>query len=90
MNRKCPDSVAQNLSISQGVPRDVAEIVIQKVKVLEAAWKGGELEGLDEKCMPLWAIICHEVKKQKERLGGDFAVAQAVMSRCVKIAENSV
>ena len=67
----------------QGVPRDVAEIVIQKVKVLEAAWKGGELEGLDEKCMPLWAIICREVKKQKERLGGDFAVAQAVISRCV-------
>ena len=41
------------------------------------------MEGLDEKCMPLWAIICHEVKKQKERLGGDFAVAQAVISRCV-------
>ena len=51
--------------------------MIQKVKVLEAAWKGGELEGLAEKCMPLWAIICNEVKKQKERLGAACARARS-------------
>ena len=59
----------------------MAETVIQKVKVLEAAWKGGEVEGLDEKCFPLWKIISQEIGKQKKRLGGDFAVAQAVISR---------
>ena len=65
----------------QGVPRDVAETVIQKIKIIERAWKGGELDGLDVKVFPLWSIISHEIAKQKKRLGGDFAVAQAVISR---------
>ena len=67
--------------VLQGVPRDVAETVIQKMKKIEEAWKGGELDDLEEKCHPLWSIISHEVTKQKKRLGGDFAVAQAVISR---------
>ena len=59
----------------------MAETVIQKVKIIEKAWKGGELEGLDIECGPLWSIISQEIAKQKKRLGGDFAVAQAVISR---------
>ena len=43
----------------------------------------GQVEGLDEFYMPIGRIICQEVARQKKRLGGDFAVAQAVMSRDV-------
>ena len=59
----------------------MAETVIQKVKIIEKAWKAGKVEGLDAECGPLWSIISHEIAKQKKRLGGDFAVAQAVISR---------
>ena len=41
----------------------------------------GQVEGLDEFKRPIDRIICQDIVKQKKRLGGDFAVAQAVMSR---------
>ena len=41
----------------------------------------GQVEDLAELYMPIGRIICQEIAKQKQRLGGDFAVAQAVMSR---------
>ena len=43
----------------------------------------GQVEGLDEIQGPIVGVICQEVARQKKRLGGDFAVAQAVMSRDV-------
>ena len=74
----------------QGVPRDVAETVLKAMSEVEKIWKSADVEGLEEKCRPLWSIISHEVLKQKRRLGGDFAIAQAVVSRDRKSIEKPI
>ena len=51
-------------------------------KEFEEMWKG-EIDTFDEKVRPMLKIMCREIAKQKKRLGGDFAVAHAVVSRCV-------
>ena len=65
----------------QGVPHDVAETVLKAVSEVEKMFNTLELEGMEEISRPLWSIISREVLKQKRRLGGDFAIAQAVTSR---------
>ena len=41
----------------------------------------GQVDGIEKHFDPLLRIMCREIVKQKKRLGGDFAVAQAVMTR---------
>ena len=43
----------------------------------------GEVDGFDDGMQPLLKMMSREIKRQKERLGGDFAVAHAVVSRQV-------
>ena len=43
----------------------------------------GDVFEFDAKMQPLLKIMCDEIAKQKRRLGGDFAVAHAVVSRYV-------
>merc|ERR1719188_880197 len=40
-----------------------------------------DISSFDEKIQPLLKLISREIGKQKKRLGGDFAVAHAVVSR---------
>ena len=40
-----------------------------------------DVSSFDEKIQPLLKLISREIVKQKKRLGGDFAVAHAVVSR---------
>ena len=41
----------------------------------------GTCDDFDDQMKPLLKIISKEIVKQRRRLGGDFAVAQAVVSR---------
>ena len=41
----------------------------------------GTCDDFDDQMKPLLKIISKEIVKQRTRLGGDFAVAQAVVSR---------
>ena len=68
----------------------MAETVLKIVGEVEKIWSGAELEGLEELCRPLWSIISRDVLKQKRRLGGDFAIAQAVVSRDRKSIEKPI
>ena len=43
----------------------------------------GEVDGFDDGMQPLLKLMSREIMKQKKRLGGDFAVAHAVVSRQV-------
>ena len=43
----------------------------------------GEVDGFDDGMQPLLKMMSREIKRQKKRLGGDFAVAHAVVSRQV-------
>ena len=41
----------------------------------------GEVDCFDDGMQPLLKLMSREIIKQKKRLGGDFAVAHAVVSR---------
>ena len=64
----------------QGISQKDAETVLGATKAFENMARG-QVEGLEKHFEPLGRIICREIVKQKKRLGGDFAVAQAVISR---------
>ena len=50
---------------------------------MEEMWKG-KIDTFDEKMRPLLKIMCREIAKQQKRLGGNMAVAHAVVSRWVR------
>ena len=60
--------------------RQDAETILESEKEFENMMKG-DLDNFDTAIQPLLKIMCREVAKQKKRLGGDFAVAHAVVSR---------
>ena len=62
------------------MPRNVAETCIGFDKVKQSIMNG-TCDDFDDKMKPLLKIISKEIVKQRKRLGGDFAVAQAVVSR---------
>ena len=64
----------------KGVPRSVAETCIKFGRVLQSMMNG-TCDDFDDQMKPLLKIISKEIVKQRRRLGGDFAVAQAVVSR---------
>ena len=64
----------------KGVSRQDAETILQSEKEFENMMKG-EVDNFDAAVQPLLKIMCREIAKQKKRLGGDFAVAHAVVSR---------
>lgn len=57
-------------------------------KEMEKIWTDSDADGalFDRACRPILKIMCREISKQKKRLGGDFAVAHAVVTRFVFIA----
>ena len=67
----------------QGVPREDVETILKTTKEMEKLWLGdgdGDFD-FDGAVRPLLMIGCREISKQKRRLGGDFAVAHAVVTR---------
>ena len=54
-------------------------------KEMEQFWLGDFDFDFDESMRPLLKIMGREISKQKRRLGGDFAVAFAVATRCIMI-----
>ena len=69
-----------NTIFLQGISQKDAETVLSATKAFENMARG-QVEGLEKHFEPLLRIMCREIVKQKKRLGGDFAVAQAVTSR---------
>ena len=65
---------------SQGVSREDAEILMTARKDMEILLSP-DISSFDEKIQPLLKLISREIGKQKKRLGGNFAVAHAVVSR---------
>ena len=49
--------------------------------MFEDVFQKGKVDGFDEGMQPLLKLMSREILKQKKRLGGDFAVAHAVVSR---------
>ena len=65
----------------KGVPKEDAKIILDTTKELRENVMKGDLGKFDKTIQPLLKIVCREIAKQKKRLGGDFAVAHAVVSR---------
>ena len=68
----------------KGVPREDAVTILKLGKEFEEMWKG-KIDTFDEKVRPLLNIMCREIAKQQKRLGGNMAVAHAVVSRLVEL-----
>ena len=64
------------------MPKEDAKLILDTAKEFENVMKGN-VEKMDETMQPLLKILCREIAKQKKRLGGDFGVALAVVSRYV-------
>ena len=69
-------------NIQQGVPREDAETVLSFGENM-GKFMSGQISGnqFDEMIRPVLKIMGKDILRQKIRLGGDFAVAQAVVSR---------
>merc|ERR1712029_553390 len=60
----------------KGIPRDVAKEVLAVPYALAVTSKE-----IDEKMKPFYKFMAEDIARQKERLGGTFAVAHAVATR---------
>ena len=49
--------------------------------MLQDVFMKGLVDTFDESMQPMLKLMSREILKQKKRLGGDFAVAHAVVSR---------
>ena len=76
-------SIDTECGLFQGVSREDAETILGAAKEMEKIWTDANTDGsvFDAACRPLLKIMCREISKQKKRLGGDFAVAHAVVTR---------
>ena len=64
----------------KGISQEDARVVLNATKAFEMM-AAGQVDGIEKHFDPLLRIMCREIVKQKKRLGSDFAVAQAVMTR---------
>ena len=64
----------------QGASREDFNIIQEAMKTFASLIRG-EFDGFDDGMQPLLKLMSREIIKQKKRLGGDFAVAHAVVSR---------
>ena len=55
--------------------------VIQSGSKFFEAIQRGQCDGMDELFIPFLGIMGRDIGKQRQRLGGDWAIAQAVMNR---------
>ena len=60
--------------------REVAESILSAGPKIEASMKDG-FKDFDLHAKPLYKAMVDDIKKQKKRLGGDFAIAHAVATR---------
>ena len=65
----------------QGVSREDFEVLNDAAKLFQDVFAKGNVDTFDEGMQPLLKLMSREVLKQKKRLGGNFAVAHAVVSR---------
>ena len=72
--------IYNNINI-QGVSREDFEIIMGGVQMFQDVFVKGMVDTFDESIQPLLKLMSREILKQKKRLGGDIAVAHAVVSR---------
>jgi len=76
-----PSMAQQHQKGLKGISREDFEIIMGAQKMLNDVFSKGMVDTFDESMQPLLKLMSREILKQKKRLGGDFAVAHAVVSR---------
>ena len=56
-------------------------MIIDKASEVEEELMQGKLDGVEGKLEPMYKIMAKDLIKQRNRLGGNWAIAQAVFSR---------
>ena len=69
----------------QGLSLDTINIREEACKAFVAA-EQGQLDGLEEKWGPQYQELGKDIARQRKRLGGDWAIAQAVFTRAQRDA----
>ena len=64
----------------QGIDEE-SILIIDKASEVEEELMQGKLDGVEEKLEPMYKIMAKDLIKQRSRLGGNWAIAQAVFSR---------
>merc|ERR1712223_1554663 len=62
----------------QGIPKEVADQTKIVAEEFSKLGSGGDIDW--EKCKPFYANLAIDIDIQKKRIGGNFAIAQAVTS----------
>ena len=69
----------------QGMSLEQIKIIESAGKAFEAAQQG-QFDGLEEKWGPMYQEMGKDIARQRKRLGGDWAIAQAVFTRAQRDA----
>ena len=64
----------------KGVPKEAFEASVNGLEMFKQM-QAGIFDKLEENLAPMYKQMGEHIKKQKERLGGNFVIAQAVFSR---------
>lgn len=64
----------------KGMPKDEAMTILQTSADFDACING-DMSNFDNVAQPLYSAMVKDILRQKERLGGDFAIAHAVATR---------
>ena len=65
------------------MPKDEAEALIKASLEFEECAANG-MKGFDEIAQPMYTAMIKDIRRQKKRLGGNFAVAHAVATRTTR------
>ena len=68
--------------MSQGVAKETMEVVDSTSVIWEEMMQGiCDKERIENVCKPFYEAMANDIIKQKKRIGGNWAIAQAVFSR---------
>ena len=74
-------SVNNGFFTKQGLSQEKIRAISTANDFFQMMSTTGKFEGMEEKLKPMYDEMAIEIAKQRKRLGGDWAVAQAVFSR---------
>ena len=74
-------AISNDITYKQGLSKEKIRAISTANKIFQIISTTGKGDGLEENLKPMYDEMAIEIGKQRKRLGGDWAVAQAVFTR---------